>query len=67
MARLNTNVRTYEGAPAYPHLTDLQQLRRSVLACLLWEDSFYESGQSIADRIQEFAAKVNEILQGGVF
>ncbi len=29
----------------------LEQLRRSVLACLLWEDTFYESGQEIATRI----------------
>jgi hypothetical protein len=61
VARINTNVRTYEGAPAYSHLDDLQQLRRSVLSCLLWEDEFYEDGKSIADRIQEFAAKVNAV------
>jgi len=27
------------------------QLRRSVLACLLWEDQFYEDGVEIAGRI----------------
>ena len=49
---------THEGGPAFPHLTPIQQLRRSVLSCLLWEDEFYESGASIADRIRENAAAV---------
>lgn len=47
------------GAPAFPHLTPLQRLRRSVLACLLWEDQFYEDGQSIANRISSEAAQVD--------
>ena len=28
-----------------------QQLRRSIMACLLWEDNFYESGEAVVDRI----------------
>lgn len=28
-----------------------EQLRRTVLACMLWEDTFYEEGEEIADRI----------------
>lgn len=36
----------------------LERLRRSVLACLLWEDEFYEDGQSIAGRIREAAQDV---------
>lgn len=54
----NHAVKTHEGAPATPHLSPLQQLRRSVLSCLLWEDEFYEDGLSIANRIDELAAKV---------
>ena len=27
------------------------ELRRTIMSCLLWEDSFYESGVSIAERI----------------
>jgi 60 kDa SS-A/Ro ribonucleoprotein len=55
MARVNVGSTafagvTHEGAPARV-LTPEQELRRSVLACLLWEDGFYESGKSIADRI----------------
>ncbi len=46
---------THEGAPAARHLTVEQQLRRSVLSCLLWEKEFYEDGQSIGDRIVALA------------
>lgn len=34
-----------------------QELRRTVAACLLWEDNFYESGASIADRIKALVPK----------
>lgn len=34
-----------------------QILRRSVTSCLLWEDTFYEDGEAIADRIQKYAKK----------
>jgi hypothetical protein len=56
--QLNTRTieRTHEGAPA-AILSNLQQLRRSVLACLLWEDQFYESGETIAERIQTLASR----------
>lgn len=48
---------THEGGPA-AHLTAEQQLRRSVLSCLLWEREFYEDGQAIADRIETLASQV---------
>lgn len=48
---------THEGAIA-KRITPTQELRRSVMACLLWEDAFYESGQSIADRIAALVAVV---------
>jgi len=62
MSRLNALAKvarlfTHEGAPAAPHLTIEQQLRRSVASCLLWEKEFYEDGQSIADRIVELATQ----------
>jgi 60 kDa SS-A/Ro ribonucleoprotein len=60
MARLNTlnlGTRTHEGAPAR-HLSPELQLRRSVLACLLWESQFYEDGTEIAGRIAELVPKV---------
>lgn len=41
---------THEGAVA-KQIDVAAELRRSVMACLLWEDSFYEGGRSIAERI----------------
>ena len=62
MARLNTlnlnfRPRTHEGAAAR-HISSELQLRRSVLACLLWESQFYEDGVEIAGRIAELVPKV---------
>ncbi|MFC6645954.1 TROVE domain-containing protein [Granulicella cerasi] len=54
---LFTSPRTHEGAPA-PVLTPEQSLRRSVLACMLWEDEFYEGGVTIANRIRELVPQV---------
>jgi 60 kDa SS-A/Ro ribonucleoprotein len=45
-----TAITTHEGATAY-HINSELQLRRSVLSCMLWEDTFYEDGQSVIDRI----------------
>jgi len=53
-----SNVRTEEGAEAAV-ISDLEQLRRSVLSCLLWEKEHYEDGVSIADRIVESAKLVD--------
>lgn len=50
-------IQTYEGAAAQ-HLTPLHQLRRTLLSCMLWEDTFYEDGKSIADRIGENVKKL---------
>ena len=62
MARLNMlnlfGTHTHEGAPARNISAELQ-LRRSVLACLLWEDQFYEDGVEIAGRIAELVPKVS--------
>jgi hypothetical protein len=55
-------MKTYEGARAEV-LSVEDQLRRSVLSCLLWEDTFYESGQKIEDRIKTLASQCDsEIL-----
>ena len=50
--------RTHEGAEG-PRLSIENQLRRSVMACMLWEDEFYESGETIAERIGRLAREVN--------
>ena len=49
---------THEGAVA-AKITPYDELYRSVMACLLFEDNFYESGESISDRIQTLVQKVN--------
>lgn len=49
---------THEGAPALI-LTPEQSLRRSVLACMLWESEFYESGVTIVARIRELVPQVD--------
>lgn len=63
MSRLNTAAKSQElthgGVALSGKLKPIQELRRSVLSCLLWEDEHYESGQSIADRIRENALLVN--------
>ena len=45
-------VRTHEGAVAQKVSPKLE-LRRTVLTCLLWEDTFYEKGSAIAARVAE--------------
>jgi len=61
--RLNLNKPTEkihtEGGVRAVKINAVQQLRRSVMSCLLWESEFYEDGQSIADRISEFAKQVD--------
>lgn len=43
-------IHTHEGAPA-KQISAKLTLRRSVMACMLWEGEFYEDGQEIAKRI----------------
>ena len=57
LAHLGTAVHTHEGAPARNISAELQ-LRRAVMACMLWEDQFYEDGVEIAGRISALVAKV---------
>lgn len=64
MCEMKTNVkmpaiveRTHGGAVA-AKMTDEQALRRSVLANFLWENEFYESGETIASRIKALVPKV---------
>lgn len=51
-------IHTHQGGKAR-HINPYQQLRRSVLACLLFEREFYESGQSISERIESLATVVD--------
>lgn len=53
-------VYTQEGAKA-SHITPIEELRRTVMACLLWEDGFYESGEAVADRIKRLVPLCNPV------
>ena len=57
--KINTSqsVFTHEGAKAAKINPELQ-LRRAVLASLLWESQFYESGVDIASRIKDLVPRV---------
>lgn len=62
MAKLNKKasipvVTTHGGAKVKLNLTPIQNLERSVLSCMLWEDEFYEDGKSISNRIAELVPK----------
>ena len=48
---------THEGGPA-KKVTPLLELRRSILATMLWEDGFYESGVEVAQRITNLIKSV---------
>lgn len=49
-----------EGVPT-ARTKPIEQLRRTVMACLLWEDGFYESGVKIADRIKALVAECDPV------
>lgn len=54
-------VTTEEGGRAY-NITSAQELRRTVASCMLWEDGFYEDGESIAVRIKNLVSKVDPLF-----
>lgn len=51
---------THNGAIA-KKISPEQQLRRSVMSCLLWENEFYEDGETIASRIGELVPLVEPV------
>lgn len=53
------SIYTAEGGRA-KRITPYLELRRSVMSCLLFEKEFYESGESIADRIVKLVGQVDE-------
>jgi 60 kDa SS-A/Ro ribonucleoprotein len=55
--KLNTTIKprrivNHEGGRATP-TSPVSELRRSVMTCMLWEDTFYEKGSEVAKRIVE--------------
>jgi hypothetical protein len=49
---------THEGAPA-KNIKPEMELKRSVMAFMLWEDQFYENGEDITDRISALIPSVD--------
>lgn len=65
MARTNVRTRTptphtHEGGVA-SRITPIKALQRTVLAALLGEKTFYESGETLADRIRTLVPRCNPI------
>lgn len=63
---MKTNVRkvsepvfTHEGGKA-SKISKIKELERTVMSCLLWEDEFYENGESISERIMNLVAQCKE-------
>lgn len=59
--QINTSpqsIYTHEGAIAKRTSAE-EALRRTVSACLLWENTFYEDGKSVAERISQLVEKVD--------
>lgn len=57
--------RTAEGGIA-ARITPLQELIRTTMSCMLWENGFYEAGQSVADRIKTLVHQVTLREAAGV-
>lgn len=61
MASINSAPRplttTHEGAPARRIALEAE-LRRTVMACLLWENGFYEGGVAVADRLAALVPQI---------
>ena len=51
-------LRTFEGGVA-SKITPIEELKRTTMACLLWENNFYEDGESVAERIEKLINKCN--------
>jgi 60 kDa SS-A/Ro ribonucleoprotein len=58
-AVVDSNIAYNAEGSAVRALTPIQELRRTVAACMLWEDNFYESGVSIADRISSLVLTIS--------
>lgn len=54
----NNPVFTHEGGPS-SNISPIQRLKRLSMACMLWEDTFYVDGKTIADQIRDVCSKVD--------
>lgn len=63
MNRVISPIVTHEGGTAN-RVNAIEQLRRSVMSCMLWESEFYEDGKNIAERIHEEVSAVLKLPNG---
>ena len=56
--KVSTPIKTHGDAIA-SRISKEQELRRTVMSCMLWEDTFYEDGVSIVDRINTLVPLVD--------
>lgn len=62
MSRTNVATRTYNHAGGVSgQVSAVGELRRTILSCFLWEDCYYENGQTTAQRIAELVGKVSPV------
>jgi 60 kDa SS-A/Ro ribonucleoprotein len=54
-----TPSKTHEGGNT-SRINIKEQFKRTVMSCMLWENTFYEDGISIADRIESYLNVINE-------
>lgn len=59
MIFVDENNITYENAIA-SNISYEEQLRRTVMAAILWEDNFYEDGITVSNRIKDLIGKVDK-------
>ena len=62
MSATNYRVRSYTTnsvGTQVPSIAAEKQLQRAVMACMLWEDTFYVDGKTHAERIRELVPQVN--------
>lgn len=57
---VKNHVYTHEGAKAV-EVNAYDQLKRTVLACLLFEDNFYEDGMTAFERIQKLCTQISAL------
>lgn len=52
------NALTHQGAPTFTS-SPIKELRRAIMACMLWESTFYEEGNAHAKRVAQLCSKVS--------
>ena len=54
----NLELKTHEGAPAR-RITPIQEFKRTLLSCLLFENTFYENNISISERLSDLIPQID--------